>query len=475
MNRDDICYLPATELLQGFRAKSLSPVEVLDAYIRRYESIAERINPFSHQFFDDARKKAQKAEQKFWRGKAVRKLEGLPVAIKDETLVKGMPCTSGSLINKDYIAEVTSIENSRILRAGGIIHARTTTPEFSCAGYTHSKIWGVTRNPWNPAFTPGGSSGGAAAALASGVTALASGSDIGGSIRIPASACGVVGFKPPYGRNAAEPPFNLDTYCHTGPLARTVADTILMQNVVSGPHPEDIASIKPKLTLPDSYASIKGKKVAFSMDFGLYEVDPEVQQNTRETVALLRDLGAEVEEVEIDWPGDVVQAGLDYLDHFFGVYISEYIEKHADLMTGYALEFGHRAKQSNPQKYFHAQAVAGEMFRRFGPLFKHYDLFLCPTNALAAVPAEHDQSRDTVSINGKTVDPCLGWVMTLPFNMMSRCPVISLPSGRTRDNVPTGVQLVAATYQDKTAFQFARALEDARGCWYQDSTNRPVL
>ena len=243
MNQDDICYLPATELLQSFRAKSLSPVEVLDAYIGRYESIADRINPFSHQFFDDARKKAQKAEQKFWRGKAVRKLEGLPVAIKDETLVKGMPCTSGSLIDKDYIAEVTSIENSRILRAGGIIHARTTTPEFSCAGYTHSRIWGVTRNPWNPAFTPGGSSGGATAALASGVTALASGSDIGGSIRIPASACGVVGFKPPYGRNAAEPPFNLDTYCHTGPLARTVADTILMQNVVSGPHPEDIASI----------------------------------------------------------------------------------------------------------------------------------------------------------------------------------------------------------------------------------------
>ncbi|RLA32012.1 MAG: hypothetical protein DRR11_09375 [Gammaproteobacteria bacterium] len=196
MSRDDICYLPATELLQRFRAKSLSPVEVLDAYIRRYESIAERINPFSHQFFDDARKKAQKAEQKFWRGKAVRKLDGLP--------------------------------------------------------------------------------------------------------------------------------------------------------------------------------------------------------------------------------------------------------------------------------------VAGEMFRQFGPLFKHYDLFLCPTNALAAVPAEHDQSRDTVRINGKTVDPCLGWVMTLPFNMMSRCPVISLPSGRTRDNVPTGVQLVAATYQDKTAFQFARALEDARGCWYQDSTNRPL-
>ena len=475
MTPQDICYLDATELLEHFKKRQLSPVEVLKAYIEQDGKIGTMVNPFSHRFYDEALIKARLAEQKYFHGKQTRKIEGLPIAIKDETLVKGMPCSSGSLINKDYIADVTSIENSRILRAGGIIHARTTTPEFSCAGYTHSRLHGVTRNPWNPAFTPGGSSGGAAAALASGLTALATGSDIGGSIRIPASACGVVGFKPPYGRNASEPPFNLDTYCHTGPLARSIDDAILLQNVVSGPHPEDIASIKPKLTLPFDYPDIKGKKVAYSIDLGQFEVDEEVKQNTLQAVELLRSQGAIVEEVEINWPTDLVAAGLDYLNHFFGVYIGEYIENHRDLMTDYALAFGEAGKQSNANKFFHAQEVAGEMYRQFGPLFKRYDLFICPTNALAAVAAEHDQSRDLVTINGKQVDPILGWVMTLPFNMLSRCPVLSIPSGRTRDNVPTGVQLVGATFQDKSVFQFGKALESARGRWYQDPAQRPDM
>lgn len=475
MSNDDICYLNATDLLDHFTKRRLSPVEVLKAYIERDEKIGDRVNPFSHRFYDAALKQAKKAEQKYSRGKAKRKLEGLPIAIKDETLVEGMPCTNGSLINKDYIADITSIENGRILRAGGIIHARTTTPEFSCAGYTHSLLHGVTRNPWNLTFTPGGSSGGAAAALASGLTALATGSDIGGSIRIPASASGVVGFKPPYGRNASEPPFNLDTYCHTGPLARSINDAILLQNVVSGPHAEDIASIKPKLTLPFDYPPIKGKKVAFSIDLGQFEVDSEVKQNTLKAVELLRGQGAIVEEVEVNWPADLVAAGIDYLNHFFGVYISDYIEKHGDQMTDYALAFGEAGRQSSAEKFFHAQQVAGEMYRQFGPLFNRYDIFLCPTNALAAVPAEHDQSRDSITINGKQVDPLLGWVMTLPFNMLSRCPVLSIPSGRTRDNIPTGVQIVGATFQDKSVFQFGKALESARGDWYHDQANRPAL
>ena len=200
-----------------------------------------------------------------------------------------------------------------------------------------------------------------------------------------------------------------------------------------------------------------------------------MKQNTLQAVELLRSQGAIVEEVEINWPTDLVAAGLDYLNHFFGVYIGEYIENHRDLMTDYALAFGEAGKQSNANKFFHAQEVAGEMYRQFGPLFKRYDLFLCPTNALAAVAAEHDQSRDLVTINGKQVDPILGWVMTLPFNMLSRCPVLSIPSGRTRDNVPTGVQLVGATFQDKSVFQFGKALESARGRWYQDPAQRPDM
>ncbi len=188
---------------------------------------------------------ARKAEAKYAKGARTGALEGLPVGIKDESYIKGKPTSSGSLLMKDYVAEHTSPQNARILRAGAIVHARTATPEFSCAGYTWSRLWGVTRNPWNPAFTPGGSSGGAAASLAAGSSALATGSDIGGSIRIPAACSGVVGFKPPYGRNPDDPPFNLDFFCHTGPLARTVTDAILLQNVMSGPLATDISTITP--------------------------------------------------------------------------------------------------------------------------------------------------------------------------------------------------------------------------------------
>ncbi len=475
MNNEDICYLPATEMIRQFKARTLSPVEVLQAMIARAEAVEPVINALSHRFFDDALRQARIAESKYVKGQRTRKLEGLPIAIKDETMLKGMPCSSGSLILKDYIAETTSIENQRILRAGGIVHARTTTPEFSCAGYTHSRLWGVTRNPWNPQYTPGGSSGGAAAALASGSCALASGSDIGGSIRIPASCSGVVGFKPPYGRNAAEPPFNLDMYCHTGPLARTVADTILLQNVVSGPHPQDIVSLKPKLTLPDEYPSIKNWKIAYSLDLGIYEVDTEVRNNTLAALDVFRDLGAIVEEVNIDWPEDLVSAGIDYLDHFFGVYISHHLREHGDLMTDYAREFALRGSESSAEKFFHSIEVAGQMYDSFGPILDKYNLFVCPTNALAAVGAEHDQSKDPVYINGKSVDPLLGWVMTLPFNMLSRCPVISMPSGRTAENVPTGMQLVGATYQDKDVFQAAMAFESAVGPWYANASHRPRL
>jgi len=475
MNDEDLCYLPATELIRRYREKTLSPVEVLQAMIARAEAVEPVVNALSHRFFDDALEQAKKAESRYVRGQRTRRLEGLPIAIKDETMLEGKPCTSGSLIMKDYIADETSIENQRILGAGGIVHARTTTPEFSCAGYTHSKLWGVTRNPWNPDFTPGGSSGGAAAALASGTCALASGSDIGGSIRIPASCCGVVGFKPPYGRNASEPPFNLDTYCHTGPLARTVADVILMQNVVSGPHPRDIASLKPKITLPGKYAPVRGWKIAYSLDLGLYEVDREVRDNTLAALDVFRDLGASVEEVELNWPTDLLAAGIDHLEHFFGVYIKQYLDEHEQLMTDYAREFAIKARDSDAAKYFRSIEVEGLMYDSFGPLMQNYDLFICPTNALAAVPAEHDQSRDEVIINGRRVNPLLGWVMTLPFNMLSRCPVISMPSGHTAENVPTGMQLVGATFQDRDVFRAAMAYENAVGAWYAGARNRPAL
>lgn len=475
MSFEDICYLPATEMLRRFRDRSLSPVEVMQATIRRIEQVEPEVNALTHTFFDQALEQARQAEERYAQGRATGALEGLPVGIKDESPVEGMPCTNGSLTLKDDVATYTAVIHQRIMDAGGILHARTATPEFSCSGATHSRLWGVTRNPWNPEFTPGGSSGGSAASLASATSAVATGSDIGGSIRIPASASGVVGFKPPHGRNPEEPPFNLDMYCHTGPLARCVSDLILLQNVMCGPHPSDIATLKPKLVLPERYESIRGWKIAYSMDLGFYEVEEQVRKNTLNALDVFRDLGATVEEVEIGWNEEVLEAGLSYLSHLFGYGMVETYEKHGDLMTTYAARFALDGMKSTTAEFRNSYEVAARMYPPMGALLDRYALFVCPTNNLAAVAAEHDQSRDRVRINGREVNPTLGWVMTLPFNMLSRCPVVSIPSGRRDDGVPTGIQLVGPTYEDARVFQAATAYEAAFGRWYLDAADRPSL
>ncbi len=302
--------MSATEALRRFQDGSLSPVELMDAVIARADAVQPAINAFTYTHYDEARSLAREAEARYRRGAPMGPLDGLPVAIKDESFIEGKPTSGGSLITKDTIGTFTSENNRRIMDAGGIVHARTATPEFSCAGYTWSRAWGVTRNPWNPEFSPGGSSGGAGASLAAGTSPIATGSDIGGSIRIPASKCGVVGYKPPYGRNPDDPPFNLDFYCHTGPMARTVGDAILLQNVMCGPSPTDIATLRPKLVLPTTYRPIKGWKIAYSLDLGFYPLDPDVRKNTLAALDVFRSLGAVVEEVDLGWDQEALMAGL---------------------------------------------------------------------------------------------------------------------------------------------------------------------
>jgi amidase len=302
--------MTASQALARFKARTLSPVELLEALIERAEEVELKVNAFSYRHFDQAMEQAKRAEARFMKsGDDIRPLEGLPIAVKDGAYIKGMPTSSASLAMRDFVPDSTSAHVERILEAGGIIHARSATPEFSCAAYCHSKLWGVTRNPRNLEYTPGGSSGGSGACLAAGTAALASGSDIAGSIRIPASCCGVVGYKPPHGRNPVDTLFNLDPYCHTGPMARSLADAILLQNVISGPHPQDIATLRPKLVLPADYQSIKGWKVAYSLDLGFFEVDSEVLANTLNALDMFSDLGARVEEVMLDWDWSVLEAG----------------------------------------------------------------------------------------------------------------------------------------------------------------------
>lgn len=469
----DLAYLPATRAIAAFRDRTLSPVDLVRAVIDRAAAVEPTINAFTYTYFDQALEAARASEARYAAGKPAGPLDGLPVGIKDEGMIAGQPTSNGSLLMKDFVPDYTSTVNQRILDAGGIVHARTATPEFSCAGFCWSRLWGVTRNPWNPEMTPGGSSGGTAASLAAGTSTIATGSDIGGSIRIPASTCGLVGYKPPYGRNPDDPPFNLDFFCHTGPLARTVADAILLQNVMSGPSPTDIASL-PKVVLPDSYPPIDGWRIAYSPDLGAFQVDPEVRANTEAALAVFRELGAVVEEVDIGWGPEVLDACMTYLQHLFGAFLAKAAAGREDDLTPYARKFLEQGAASTATDFVEALEVIAAMYHTLGPILADHRLLLTPATALPAVRADFDQATERLTINGQPVQPELGWVMTTPFNAMSRCPVLSVPSGRAANGVPTGLQIVGRPYADADVFQAGMAFEQARGGWFGTGA-RPAL
>ena len=426
---DDLHYISATEALARFRDRSLSPVELLDAVIARAEAVEPTVNALCHERYDAAREEARAAEARYaGRGDGEpRALEGIPLAIKEEEAVAGQPWTQGSLIYKDLVAERSSAFAQRMLDAGAIVHARTTAPEFSCALFTHSRLHGVTRNPWNPEFGVGGSSGGAGAALAAGTTTLASGSDIGGSIRAPASFNGVVGFKPPYGRVPQAPPFNLDTYCHCGPLARTVADTALYENVLAGPDPTDIVSLRPKYELPETFEGIAGMRLAVSVDMdGSWPVDPEIRRNTLDAAAALREAGARVEEAAP--PGGGHELTL------------EIWRSYGDDMDAAAL-YGLLRRWD---------AYRGD----WAAFDRRYDLVLSPVFPGPARP------HGGMHVPGE-IEPTS---YTTPHSLTGR-PAATVRCGTSPEGLPIAVQVAAAPWRDDVALAAALRLEQELGGW----------
>jgi Asp-tRNA(Asn)/Glu-tRNA(Gln) amidotransferase A subunit family amidase len=474
----DLYYLSAIEALSLFRTRDLSPVELTEAVIARAEQVEPAINAFAERLYDRALREARLAEKRYAKTsvEAPRALEGIPVAIKEEQPIAGMPAREGSLLTQDHVAEVTHPVVERIIAAGGIVHARTTTPEFSCAAFTHSRLWGITRNPWNLEYSPGGSSGGSGASLAAGTTTLATGSDIGGSIRIPASFCGIVGFKPPYGRVPALPPFNLDHYCHDGPLARTVADCALLQNVIAGPHVHDVVSLRPAARIPDRLDDIVSLKIALSLTLGDYAVDPDVAANTLVVGDALRDAGAVVEQVDLEWHrADILRAANVHFGVIFGPAIATVIGDSPDLVNPYTRKFVEDAqKAAQITSYLEGLAIEGEIYSALGELLQAYDVLICPTTAIPAFRAGDDYTESKVTVDGVELSDYFEALLTPAFNIASRCPVLSVPSGRARSGVPTGVQIVGRTYEDEMVFRVAAALEQIRP-WFGDPGWRPPL
>lgn len=464
MTDDDLCYLSATEAVALFKRRKLSPVELMAAIIRRCEAVNPKLNAFTYSFFERAMAAARGAETRYAiTDGRVRPLEGVPLTVKDAHEVEGEITTHGSRLYKDAVSTYTSVPVARLFAAGAIMHARTTTPEFAAASICYTPLWGVTRNPWNRRYSPGGSTGGGGAAVAAGMTVISDGADYAGSVRTPASCCGVFGFKPPMGRIPSRPPWNLNGFSAFGPITRSVADGALMTNVMAGRHPIDITSLPGRARLPLAYGAIKGWRVAYSLDLGYVEVDREVRRNTLAAVEAFREMGCRVEEVELGWTSKAREAWLANHIAFIGAdgappptsaqkrLLSDYIR-------------GYERKRATRETLSHAQGVAyrAEMWRTLGPVLERNRVFLCPTLAVPAVPATLSPVAKEFRINGRPVDPGLGWLMTYPFNALKVLPAASVPSGFARSGVPTGLQIVGRPYDDRSVFQAAAAFEAAR-------------
>ncbi len=470
----ELCALSAAQVLDRFKSQVLSPVEYLDALIARTAAVNPVINAYTETYFEEARDQARLAEARYGDGTA-RALEGLPVAVKDVHSWAGKHTTQGSYALGHEPDATTDPILERLGAAGAIFHARTTTPEFCMSGTCHSKRFGITRNPHNPEFAPGGSSGGSAAALAAGMTPLATGTDVGGSIRIPASACGLVGFKPPHGRNPDGPPFNFDRYNHCGVLSRSVGDTALAQNIISGPHPRDHDSLRERVVIPDQFKK-RPLKIGWSMDLGYVPIDADVRAGTLAALEVFRDLGCTVEPVKINWSDETVDALLNwYSAMHYGRQVLWLRETYGDQMTDYALAAAKAAEALEPDAVARSWEVQHGMYQTIGALHESYDILICPTLAVGSMRADHDVFDDSFRVDGEIADADFGWALTHHFNMLSNCPVMSVPSGRDRHGVPTGVQIIGRTFDDLTVFRAAMTYEAAAPAQFLPSAGLPDI
>ena len=456
----DLIYLSATEARALFAAKQLSPLEVLEAQIAQIEARNAAVNCITFTHFDEAWAAASESERRYARGDA-RALEGITVGVKDDQSMAGKITTYGSVLFQDYRATENSPLIDKLADAGALVPIQTTVPEMMFHAATWSNLWGITRNPWNLHYTPGGSSGGSAAALAAGFCTLATGSDMGGSIRIPAAMCGLYGFKPPFGRVAPAP----DSYdliaAAEGPLARTFVDMALMQDAIAGPHPRSFVSLRPKLDYPLTYPGIEGWVLAYDPAF-MGEPDADYRRNTDAAIRRFADLGAEVREVHLPWDIDdvaetLIEGGL--LATSFGE-ILETLLLAADALTPYARANAERAKDIDARAAAaRFQATMQEMYLDLRRLV--FDAgcraLLVPTLRTTYIAADNDPETDTYRLNGQEVAG-RGWFLTAPFNILNRCPVVNVPTGLAAGNgVPTGLQIVADAYEDLDAFQIAAA------------------
>jgi aspartyl-tRNA(Asn)/glutamyl-tRNA(Gln) amidotransferase subunit A len=457
MHAVELCYMPATELVAAIKAKQVSPVEVVDAVLARIERLNPQLNAYCTITAESARAAAKEAEAAVMRGNTVGTLHGIPVSIKDLVTTKGVRTTYGSKLYEHFIPEEDAPVVQRLKRAGAIILGKTNTPEFGHKGVTDNPVFGLSRNPWSLDHTPGGSSGGGAAAVAAGLGPLAVGTDGGGSIRIPCSCCGIYGLKATLGRVPAAPTFGgLDTLSHTGPMTRTVRDAALMLNAIAGPDPRDLSSLPADGTdyLANLERGIKGLRVAWTTDWGYAAVDPEVQQIIAASAQRFADLGCHVEEAHPGFPDP---------DEAYGILSSATTaarlvdrlpawRERFDCSLVPQLDYGMRWSATDFVKAANVRRTLSDAFVKF---FMLYDLLLTPTLAAPPLPVGVDSYRE---IGGRKVGS-RGWIaFTFPLNLVGY-PAATVPCGWTHDGLPVGLQVIAPRLADALVLRASAAFE----------------
>ncbi len=464
MSKEDICFMSAYDMLDAIKKQELTSEEITEAIIERIEKINPIVNAYCTTTFDLAREIAKNADNAVKKGEPLGELHGIPTSIKDLMMTKGIRTTYGSLLHEDFIPEEDDVAVIRLKEAGAVLMGKSNTPEFGHIALTNNKIFGETKTPWDIERNSGGSSGGAAAAVASGLGPLALGSDGGGSIRVPSSCCGVFGLKPTYGRIPSYPRIGIafKSMDHYGPITRYVKDAALMLNVMKGHHPSD----------PDSFPDddidyvkvLENKpaklKIGYSMSLGFGKtLEEEVKDNILNNVKKFEQFDWDVEEakIKIRTPelafNTLVAVGYAYDLQ------KDYDKRLEDLSPDLkgTIRFGLDNSSMNIGKAKEQRKRVYEVMYQY---FKNYDLLITPTLPCPAIKPKWQESGTVFPIIGKKALNITSWMtFTYPFNM-SGLPAASIPSGWTNSGLPIGMQIVGKRYDEKTVLQVSKAFEE---------------
>ena len=450
----------ANEIHARLKSGEISPLDCLDALEARIAAVDSKVNALPTLCFDRARAHARELMKKPISERGL--LAGLPVPIKDLSDVAGVRSTQGSPIFANRVPATSDIMVTHLEKNGAIVYAMSNTPEFGAGANTFNEIFGPTLNPWNTSRSAAGSSGGAAVALATGTAWLAQGSDLGGSLRNPASFCGVVGMRPSPGRVAASAHNKIDsTLGVEGPMARNVEDLALLFDAMVGEEPADPISLPSDGTsfLKTARSGWKPRRVAISRDLGITPVDPEVAEIVLKAARRFEEMGVIVEEAHPDLQ-EALECAQVLRALSYAVGMRSLLENHRDQLKPEVIWNIEKGLALTGAEIARAEVQRGAMFQRTLEFFETYDLLLCPTTIVPPFPVEQ---RYVTECNGTKFETYVDWLAIVSAITNVCCPAISIPAGFTRENLPVGIQIIAGPRGEARLLASARLLEAMLG------------